>query len=75
MSALAAAAGPRTLGAMGFWTLVVHRLGGVPGAATLGRRLHRISWRHCYWAAFVLLLLVYACLLLTQSTGVGRGGR
>jgi hypothetical protein len=60
---------------MGFWAFVVHRLPGLRGAATLGRRVPRVSWRALYWGVFVLLLLLYAWLLLTQSTGVGRGGR
>jgi hypothetical protein len=60
---------------MGFWAFLVHQLPGRRGAAALRQWLPHVSWRALYWGAIVLLLLLYAWLLVTEPTGVGRGGR
>ncbi|MDH3496744.1 MAG: hypothetical protein OER21_08285 [Gemmatimonadota bacterium] len=48
----------------------------VAGAhAALVQRLRRISREQVLWTVMAIVLLLFVLVLVTQPTGVGRGGR
>ena len=51
----------------------VHHLRAI--ARSFKRRLPMLTGQQLYWVGFVMLMLIYLYLLVTQPTAAGRGGR